>query len=125
MQPRRVGEALVLVVRPQEAVAAVQAFGQTTTDFYGAVADYNRAQFRLYRAIGHPAQCLAGAVPAPAQTPASPPAPAQPAPTSGVPPVPGPFPGTGVATPISAVPATASPPPALPPGLIPSVEPAR
>jgi outer membrane protein TolC len=63
-QTRRVGDAVVLVVRPQEAVAAVQALGQATTDFFAAVADYNRAQFRLYRALGHPAQCLAGAVPA-------------------------------------------------------------
>jgi hypothetical protein len=47
------------------------------------VADYNRAQFRLYRALGHPAQCLAGAMrslpaaatPAPTPTfPQSPPA---------------------------------------------------
>jgi outer membrane protein TolC len=62
-QTRRVGDALVLVVRPQEAVAAVQAFAQANVDFSAAVADYNRAQFRLYRALGHPAQCLAGAVP--------------------------------------------------------------
>ena len=62
-QTRRVGDAVVLVVRPQEAVAAVQAFGQANADFFAAVADYNRAQFRLYRALGHPARCLAGAVP--------------------------------------------------------------
>lgn len=63
-QTRRVGDAVVLVVRPQEAVAAVQALGQASADFFAAAADYNRAQFRLYRALGHPAQCLAGAVPA-------------------------------------------------------------
>lgn len=62
-QTRRVGESLLLVTRPQEAVATVQAFAQANTDFYAAVADYNRAQFRLYRALGHPAQCLATAVP--------------------------------------------------------------
>lgn len=62
-QTRRVGEGLVLVVRPQEAVAALQAFAQANNDFYGAVADYNRAQFRLYRALGHPAQCLSSSVP--------------------------------------------------------------
>ena len=61
-QTRRIGDAIVLVVRPQEAVAAVQALGQANADFFAAVADYNRAQFRLYRALGHPAQCLAGAV---------------------------------------------------------------
>ena len=46
------------VVRPQEAVASVQALAQAYTDYYGAVADANRAQFRLYRALGKPAQCL-------------------------------------------------------------------
>ncbi len=63
-QTRRLGDAVMLVVRPQEAVAAVQALGQANADFFTAVADYNRAQFRLYRALGHPAQCLAAAVPA-------------------------------------------------------------
>ncbi|HUR55931.1 MAG TPA: TolC family protein [Gemmataceae bacterium] len=62
-QTRRVGESLVLIVRPQEAVASVQALAQANADYFAAVADYNRAQFRLYRALGHPAQCLAGAVP--------------------------------------------------------------
>ena len=51
-QTRRIGDALTLVVRPQEAVAAVQAFAQANADFFAAVADYNRAQFRLYRALG-------------------------------------------------------------------------
>ncbi len=58
-QTRRVGNLLVLVIRPQEAVAAVQALGQAYTDYFAAAADYNRAQFRLYRALGHPAQALA------------------------------------------------------------------
>ncbi len=49
---------MVLLVRPQEAVAAVQALAQAYVDYYGAVADANRAQFRLYRALGQPAQCL-------------------------------------------------------------------
>jgi hypothetical protein len=64
-QTRRIGEALTLVVRPQESVAAVQTFAQANADFFAAVADYNRAQFRLYRALGHPAQHLAGSVGAP------------------------------------------------------------
>ena len=79
-QTRRVADGLVLVVRPQEAVAAVQAFAQANNDFYGAVADYNRAQFRLYRALGHPAQCLAAAVPGGEANPG-----AQPAPSPSVP----------------------------------------
>jgi hypothetical protein len=50
----------VLVIRPQEVVAAVQALSQGYGDYYGAVNDYNRAQFRLYRALGQPAQLLGG-----------------------------------------------------------------
>jgi outer membrane protein TolC len=91
-QTRRIGDALTLVVRPQEAVAAIQAFAQANSDFFAAVADYNRAQFRLYRALGHPAQCLAGAVPEVPHTsmpvPQPPPemkAPAQPVPLPVVP----------------------------------------
>jgi outer membrane protein TolC len=54
------GKAVILVIRPQEVVAAIQALGQAYNDYYAAVADYNRAEFRLYRALGHPAQLLAG-----------------------------------------------------------------
>jgi outer membrane protein TolC len=50
----------ILVIRPQEVVAAIQALAVAYGDYYGAVADYNRAQFRLYRALGQPAQLLAG-----------------------------------------------------------------
>ena len=52
------GGKVVVLVRPLEAVAAVQALAQAYVDYYGAVADANRAQFRLYRALGQPAQCL-------------------------------------------------------------------
>ncbi len=76
-QTRRVGEFVTLIIRPQEAVASVQALGQAYADFYGAVADANRAQFRLYRALGQPAQWLLereksveGAVPANSTAPA-------------------------------------------------------
>ena len=48
----------MLLVRPQEAVASVQALAQAYTAYYGAIADANRAQFRLYRALGQPAQCV-------------------------------------------------------------------
>jgi hypothetical protein len=83
--PKTGGGLLVLIVRPQEAVAAVQALGQAYNNYYGAVADYDRAQFRLYRALGHPAQLLAdqaapcpdsppgGAAPAPSSSPETPP----------------------------------------------------
>jgi outer membrane protein TolC len=95
-QTRRVGDAVLLVVRPQEAVASVQALGQANADFFAAVADYNRAQFRLYRALGHPAQCLAGSLPAaPAEQP---PEPAAPGPV-------GPRAGAGSAAPGAVLPA--------------------
>lgn len=65
-QTRRVGELLVLVFRPQEAVAAVQALESAYRNYYGAVGDANRAQFRLYRALGRPAQCVESFAPQPA-----------------------------------------------------------
>src|SRR5262249_35482851 len=60
-QPKRLPNTnvYVLVIRPQEALQSVQALAQAYADYYGAVADYNRAQFRLYRAMGQPAQLLA------------------------------------------------------------------
>jgi hypothetical protein len=57
-QTRGSGGTLALVIRPQEAVASVQALAQAYADYFGAVADSNRAQFRLYRALGQPAQCV-------------------------------------------------------------------
>jgi hypothetical protein len=63
-QTKRAGDIILLVTRPQEVVAAVQALGQAYGDYYGAVADANRAQFRLYRALGHPAQNITSPEPA-------------------------------------------------------------
>jgi hypothetical protein len=57
---RRVGNQDVLLIRPQEAVAGVQALAQAYADYYAALADSNRAQFRLYRVLGHPAQMILG-----------------------------------------------------------------
>ncbi len=57
-QTRRSGNLIVLVIRPQEVVAAVQALAQAYGSYYGALGDHNRAQFRLYRALGHPARAL-------------------------------------------------------------------
>ncbi|MDB5307341.1 MAG: hypothetical protein JWO38_1543 [Gemmataceae bacterium] len=68
-QLRRVGEVNQLVVRPQEAVAAVQALAQAYSDYFTAVADHNRAQFQLYRALGHPASCLSNVSTPPANLP--------------------------------------------------------
>lgn len=52
------GSLLILVIRPQEAVASIQALALAYNDYYGAVADFNRAQFRLYRALGYPAELV-------------------------------------------------------------------
>ncbi|QVL30396.1 TolC family protein [Telmatocola sphagniphila] len=57
-QTRRVGNLLTLIVRPQEVVASMQAMAQANSDYQAAIADYNRAQFRLYRALGHPIDTL-------------------------------------------------------------------
>jgi outer membrane protein TolC len=66
-QSKVAGGQVQLLVRPQEAVAAVQALAQAYADYYGAVGDYDRAQFRLYRALGNPAQALAADAPGPPQ----------------------------------------------------------
>ncbi len=55
----RVDDLLVLVNRPQEVVAALQQLQQAYINFYTSTNDYNRAQFRLFRALGYPAQGLA------------------------------------------------------------------
>jgi outer membrane protein TolC len=59
-QTQRIAEGgpIQLVVRPLEVVSAVQMLQQAYADFYSAIADYNRAQFQLYRALGNPAQAL-------------------------------------------------------------------
>jgi outer membrane protein TolC len=55
-----VGKLQAPVIRPQEVVAAIQAVSRAYNNYYIAVADYDRAQFRLYRALGQPAQSLSG-----------------------------------------------------------------
>lgn len=52
-QTHRAGNLLLLITRPQEVVAAVQALALAYADYFSATADYNRAQFRLYRALGN------------------------------------------------------------------------
>jgi len=60
---RTVGEGaattVLLTIRPLEVITAVQALNLAFNDYYAAVADYDRAQFRLYRALGRPASALA------------------------------------------------------------------
>jgi outer membrane protein TolC len=54
-QTKAAGNLILLVVRPQEVLASVQALAQAYQDYYAAIADYNRSQFRLYHALGRPA----------------------------------------------------------------------
>jgi uncharacterized protein (TIGR03000 family) len=54
----RIGDVIIPVVRPQEAVVAMSALLQAFNHYYGTVGDYNRTQFQLYRALGNPAQLL-------------------------------------------------------------------
>jgi outer membrane protein TolC len=50
----RRGAGLPGATRPIEVLQPVQALAQARTDYLGAVLAHNRAQFRLYRAIGQP-----------------------------------------------------------------------
>ena len=60
----RRGAGLPAATRPIEVLQPVQALAQARTDYLDAVLAYNRAQFRLYRALGHPPT-----LPAPSGTP--------------------------------------------------------
>jgi hypothetical protein len=55
-QTTRFGDVLRLVYRPQEVVYALQLLNVAFVEYFTTVADYNRAQFMLFRALGYPAQ---------------------------------------------------------------------
>ncbi len=76
---RPAGELLRLVVRPQEVVAAIIALETAYEQYAFAIAEYNVAQFEVYRALGQPAQWVtmhppADLEPPPANAPPSAPA---------------------------------------------------
>jgi len=54
----RRGAGLPAATRPLEVLQPIQALAQARTDYLHAVIAYNRAQFRLYRAIGWPGQIV-------------------------------------------------------------------
>ena len=58
-QTTRLGNVLVLVNRPQEAVFALQLLNVAFDEYFTTVADYNRAQFELFHALGYPARGVA------------------------------------------------------------------
>jgi hypothetical protein len=66
------GDVILLLIRPQEVAASIQALAQAYADYFGAVADFNRAQFRLYHALGQPAEGLRLADPPCPASPATP-----------------------------------------------------
>jgi len=51
----RFGDVLVLINRPQEVVFALQLMKQSFDAYFTTVAEYNRAQFELFHALGYPA----------------------------------------------------------------------
>ncbi len=55
-RPSRFGNVLVLINRPQEAVYALQLLQVAFDEYFTTVAEYNRAQFDLFHALGYPAQ---------------------------------------------------------------------
>ena len=55
-QTTRFGDVLVLVYRPQEAVYALQLLKTAFDEYFTTVAEYNRAQFELFHALGYPAR---------------------------------------------------------------------
>ena len=58
-QTTRLGDVLVLVNRPQEAVFALQLLKVAFDDYFTTVSEYNRAQFELFHALGYPAAEIA------------------------------------------------------------------
>src|SRR5436305_630633 len=57
-QTRRFGDMLVLTFRPQEAVYSLQLLNVAFDEYFTTVAEYNRAQFDLFHALGYPAREL-------------------------------------------------------------------
>src|SRR5262249_61356800 len=62
--------------RPIELLQAIQALAQARVSYLQTVADYDRTQFRLYAALGHPPLCaLDEAARVPTEEPTVPPEP--------------------------------------------------
>ncbi|HEY5313780.1 MAG TPA: TolC family protein [Pirellulales bacterium] len=55
-QTQRFGNLLIQVYRPQEAVKALENLLTAYDQYFATVADYNRAQFALFHALGYPAR---------------------------------------------------------------------
>jgi outer membrane protein TolC len=55
----RFGDVLVLVYRPQEVIYALKLLKLAFDEYFTTVAEYNRAEFALFHALGYPAQEIA------------------------------------------------------------------
>jgi outer membrane protein TolC len=58
-QTTRFEDVLVLVYRPQEAVYSLELLKVALDEYFTTIAEYNRAQFELFHALGYPAAELA------------------------------------------------------------------
>jgi outer membrane protein TolC len=58
-----VGDAKILLHRTQDVIDSIQALAREYDNYFTSVADYNLAQFRLFRALGYPADLLSSALP--------------------------------------------------------------
>ncbi|MBV8268121.1 MAG: TolC family protein, partial [Planctomycetaceae bacterium] len=58
-QTSRFGDVLVLITRPLEAIYALELLQRAFDEYFTTVAEYNRAQFDLFHALGYPAQEVA------------------------------------------------------------------
>ncbi len=58
-QTRRLENVLVLTFRPQEAVYSLELLNVAFNEYFTTVAEYNRAQFELFHAVGYPAREIA------------------------------------------------------------------
>jgi outer membrane protein TolC len=54
-QTTRFGDVLVLLYRPQEVVYALRLMKLAFDEYFNTLAEYNRAQFELFHALGYPA----------------------------------------------------------------------
>ncbi len=58
-QTQRFGNVLIPTFRPQETIYSLDLLNTAFNEYFATVADYNRAQFELFHALGYPAQELA------------------------------------------------------------------
>ena len=58
-QTKRFGNVLVQIYRPQEVVIALEHLLTAYNQYFSTVADYNRAQFEMFHALGYPAREVA------------------------------------------------------------------